>query len=113
MGLGHAVRGGPEPRRRGAPRSDAAPYEGTFGGPIIKDHIWFFTSGRYQSNAAPFTLPVSAVVVAQDTTNKRGSLKFTGSPIAGHTIQGEYFNNPQETTNASGLSTCSWPTRTS
>jgi hypothetical protein len=79
-------------------------YEGTFGGPIIKDHIWFFTSGRYQSNASPFTLPVSAVGVSQDTTNKRGSLKFTGSPVAGHTIQGEYFNNPQETTNASGLS---------
>ena len=79
-------------------------YEGVFGGPLVKDHIWFFTSGRYQSNSAPFTLPVSAVVVNQDTNNKRGSIKITGSPIANHTFQGEFFNDPQSTTNASGLS---------
>jgi outer membrane receptor for ferrienterochelin and colicin len=80
-------------------------YEGVFGGPILKDHIWFFTSGRYQSNTAPLTLPVSATVVAQDTNNKRGSIKVTGSPASGHTIQGEFFNDPQTTTNTSGLST--------
>jgi hypothetical protein len=79
-------------------------YEGVFGGPVVRDHIWFFTSGRYQSNSTPFTLPVSAAVVSQDTNNKRGSIKITGSPVSNHTIQGEFFNNPQTTTNASGLS---------
>ena len=79
-------------------------YEGTFGGPILKDHLWFFSSGRYQSNSAPLTLPVSAAVVSQDTNNKRGSIKVTGSPASGHTIQGEFFNNPQTITNTSGLS---------
>ncbi|HXI31624.1 MAG TPA: carboxypeptidase regulatory-like domain-containing protein, partial [Vicinamibacterales bacterium] len=86
------------------PNQNLRSYEGVFGGPLLKDHIWFFTSGRYTSNSAPVTLPVSAVVVDQETNNKRGSLKFTGSPVAGHTLQGEFFNNPQTTTNASGLS---------
>src|SRR5262249_40138497 len=66
-------------------------YEGTFGGPILKDKIWFFTSGRYQSNNAPVTLPVSAIVVGQDTTNKRGEVKVTATPVNGHTISGEFF----------------------
>jgi carboxypeptidase family protein/TonB-dependent receptor-like protein len=79
-------------------------WEGVFGGPVLKDHIWFFTSGRYQVNSTPTTLPVSAVVVDQETNNKRGSIKLTGTPTAGHTLQGEFFNNPQTITNASGLS---------
>src|SRR5262249_51588800 len=72
--------------------------------PIMKDHIWFFTSGRYQANDSPFTLPVSAVVVDQNTNNKRGSIKLTGSANSNHTFQGEYFDNPQTRTNSSGLS---------
>jgi len=79
-------------------------YEGTFGGPIVKDRLWFFLSGRYQSQAAPFALPVSANVVSQDDTNKRGDIKLTGSPASGHTFQGEFFNNPRTITNSSGLS---------
>src|SRR3954467_1534332 len=79
-------------------------WEGTFGGPILKDHIWFFTSGRRQSQSAPLTLAVFGSVVNQDTNNKRGSLKLTGSPWNGHTFQGEFFNNPQTITNTSGLS---------
>jgi hypothetical protein len=86
------------------PNQGLRSYEGTFGGPILKDHLWFFSSGRYQSNSAPLTLPVSAAVVSQDTNNKRGSIKVTGSPASGHTIQGEFFNNPQTITNTSGLS---------
>ena len=87
------------------PNQGLRSYEGTFGGPIVKDHIWFFTSGRYQANTSPLTLPVSAVVVDQETNNKRGSVKVTGSPVSGHTIQGEFFNDPQTRTNTSGLST--------
>ncbi|HEY7286671.1 MAG TPA: TonB-dependent receptor [Vicinamibacterales bacterium] len=79
-------------------------YEGTFGGPILKDRIWFFTSGRYQSNNAPFTLPVSATVVNQDNLNKRGEIKATATPFNGHTISGDFLNNPQTRTNSSGLS---------
>jgi len=86
------------------PNQGLRTYEGTFGGPIAKDHIWFFTSGRYQANSSPLTLPVSATVVSQETNNKRGSIKLTGSPKAGHTFQGEFFNNPQTITNTSGLS---------
>jgi hypothetical protein len=78
-------------------------YEGTFGGPVLKDRLWFFGSGRYQSTATPVTLPVTALVVTQDDRNKRGELKLTGSPVNGQTIQGGFLNNPRSVTNTSGL----------
>src|SRR6185436_17866747 len=28
-------------------------YEGTFGGPILKDHLWFFSAGRYAAVENP------------------------------------------------------------
>lgn len=78
-------------------------YEGTFGGPVRKDRLWFFGSGRYQSTATPVTLPVTALVVSQNDQNKRGEIKLTGSPANGHTVQGGFLNNPRSVTNISGL----------
>ena len=68
-------------------------YEGTFGGPISKDHLWFFTAGRYASVENPQTIQVSGVQVLQDDKNKRGELKLTGTVCQNHTIQGGYLNN--------------------
>ena len=76
-------------------------YEGTLGGPLVRDHLWFFTSGRYASLANPRTLS-SGVQVVQDDTNKRGEIKLTGTVSPGHTIQGGYFDNPRTVTNSSG-----------
>jgi hypothetical protein len=96
-------------------------YEGTLGGPIVTDRLWFFTSGRHAAVATPRTLAQSGAQVTQDDKNKRGEIKMTGSVAAGHTIQGGYLNNPRTVTNSSGafglvidpraLSTISTPNR--
>ena len=78
-------------------------YEGTFGGPIVKDRLWFFLSGRYRESTVPTTINVSGAVVQQVDKNKRGEIKVTGSPWLGHTITGGFFNDPRTVTNASGV----------
>jgi hypothetical protein len=78
-------------------------YEGTFGGPILRDHLWFFSAGRLASLEDPRTIQESGVQVIQDDKNKRGELKLTGTVASNHTIQGGYLNNSREVSNTSGL----------
>jgi Carboxypeptidase regulatory-like domain len=78
-------------------------YEGTFGGPIVKDHLWFFSAGRYAVVDTPATVQQTAVQVIQNDNNKRGELKLTGTIAQNHTIQGGYLNNARTTSNTSGI----------
>ncbi len=95
----------PSQKSRGTENPDInqRTHEATFGGPILRDRLWFFTAGRYQSTDAPLTLPESGVDVLQKDTNKRGEIKLTGRLAESHTLQGSYLNNPRTVTNASGL----------
>jgi hypothetical protein len=58
----------------------------TFGGPIIKDRVWFFLSGQYRNNDRTFQLSESASSTREETdyTNKRygafGKLTVNLSP---------------------------------
>src|SRR5215475_6159504 len=47
-------------------------YEGTFGGPIAKDRLWFFSSGRYSKNTNQVTLQQTGIGLASVDSNKRG-----------------------------------------
>jgi hypothetical protein len=78
-------------------------HEATFGGPIVRDRLWFFTAGRYQATDTPLTLQESGVDVLQNDTNKRGELKLTGRLADSHTLQGSFLNNPRTVTNGSGV----------
>jgi hypothetical protein len=78
-------------------------WEGTFGGPIVRDRLWFFTAGRYVSNSTPLTLNLTGVVLPQQDTDKRGEIKLTGTVAPGHTISGGFLNDPRTFTNTSGL----------
>jgi len=78
-------------------------YEGTFGGPFVKNRFWFFTSGRHASLDATATLPQTAVVLPTSSSNKRGEIKLTGTVDGKHTIQGGYFADPVTRTNNSGV----------
>jgi hypothetical protein len=82
-------------------------YEGTFGGPIVRDRLWYFVSGRRASSNAPTTLPVSAVVLTQADTNKRGEIKLTGALSPDQTIQGGFLGNHRTITNSSGFQSSS------
>jgi outer membrane receptor protein involved in Fe transport len=80
-------------------------YEGTLGGPILRDKLWFFSAGRYASVDNQRTLPQTGVGLISNSLDKRGEVKLTGSVNAGHTIQGGFLNDPSTTTNDSGLQT--------
>jgi hypothetical protein len=67
--------------------------EGTFGGPVMRDKLWFFTSGRYESSNTNQTFILSDKSAVRHDTNKRGEIKLTGTPAMGHTISGDYTNN--------------------
>ena len=78
-------------------------YEGTFGGPLVLDRLWFFSAGRYEKSDAPATFAQTGGSYTRTTRNKRGELKFTGTPAASQTIQGAFTTNSLETENGSGI----------
>jgi outer membrane receptor for ferrienterochelin and colicin len=77
--------------------------EATFGGPIVKDRIWFFGAGRYQKTLTPTTLAETGITLDSEDMNRRGEVKLTGTVRPNHTLQGGYLNNYRERTNNSGL----------
>jgi carboxypeptidase family protein len=69
-------------------------YEGTIGGPVMKDHLWFFLAGRKQQQTQTLSLPVTGINQPQVTTNNRPEIKLTATVGSGHTFQGGYISNP-------------------
>jgi hypothetical protein len=68
-------------------------HEGTFGGPILRDRVWFFLSGRNAETETPYSLAETAIPGAQAVTDRRGQGKVTWTIAQNHTIQGSYLNN--------------------
>jgi Carboxypeptidase regulatory-like domain len=66
-------------------------YEYVFGGPIMRDRIWFFTAGRFQNQSFSRTTiaPVSIPYVAENK-RKRFEIKLTGSVNSNHRFEGTY-----------------------
>ena len=67
-------------------------YEATFGGPILKDRIWFFGAGRFYdtTNATTVLTAFTNIPVTQGTREARYEGKLTFSPFQGHTLTGSY-----------------------
>ena len=78
-------------------------YEGTFGGPVAVDRLWFFTAGRYEQINIANTFAQTAGAYTRTDTNRRGELKLTGTPGAGQMVQASYITNFTRQANASGL----------
>ena len=36
-------------------------HEGTFGGAVVRDRLWFFTAGRYETANTPNTAPYDCI----------------------------------------------------
>jgi carboxypeptidase family protein/TonB-dependent receptor-like protein len=79
-------------------------YEGTLGGPVAKDRLWFFLAGRYENSNTANTFPQINVPYTTTVTNKRVELKGTGTVSPGQTLQASYINDPTTQQNTSGLS---------
>ncbi len=67
-------------------------YEATFGGPILRDRIWFFASGRYSQLSNTYTTPQTLISVNQTNKDQRFEGKLTLSPFQNHTLTGSYLN---------------------
>jgi len=78
-------------------------YEGTFGGPVARDRLWFFSAGRYDHASTPGTFTQAGGAYTRTDTNRRGELKLTGTIAAGQTVQASYITNHTTQANASGI----------
>lgn len=69
-------------------------HEGTFGGPIISNRLWFFNADRYESSTGSGTFAEIGGAFSPTVNNKRFELKLTGTPITNHTVSGSFTTNP-------------------
>lgn len=73
-------------------------HEGTFGGYVVRDRLWFFASGRQSEVSDATPLPLSGSANTLTNKNKRGEIKLTGTLAPSHTLLGGYLNNSTEQT---------------
>src|SRR5262245_7619949 len=70
-------------------------YEGTLGGPLQRDKVWFFLAGRSQKTAADLTLAQTGAPFVQTDKNDRAEIKITATPFSAQTFQGQYTKRRQ------------------
>lgn len=79
-------------------------HEGTFGGPLLRDRIWLFVAGRYETSNMPNTFAQNGAGYTRTDTNRRGEAKVTATFAASQTIQASVIANATEQANASAVS---------
>jgi hypothetical protein len=70
-------------------------YEGTLGGPLSKNHAWFFVTGRSQQSDTSLTLAQTAAPFQQTDDQQRWDLKVTARPMTNQTVQAQYMDRRQ------------------
>ncbi len=68
-------------------------FQATFGGPIVKDRLWFFLAGRTEQRKRQDTFPFSGVSFTDERDDKRFQAKLTGTLAPNHTLQATYTRN--------------------
>jgi hypothetical protein len=76
-------------------------YEMTFGGPVFKDKLWFFTSGRYQNNKTNNTMAYSGYNYTYATNDSRLEGKLTYALNTRNNFKFSYFKRNVDYTNNS------------
>ncbi|MEO8053622.1 MAG: TonB-dependent receptor [Acidobacteriota bacterium] len=89
------------PANEATPQKVNPQYEATLGGPIWKDHVWFFGSGRYFDQTASGQTSFTSQSYPVGDTEKRYQAKLTLTPFANHTITGNTLHVDEEQTNSS------------
>src|SRR5262245_1970267 len=75
--------------------------EYTLGGPILRDRLWFFTSGRLRDESQGRTLIATNVPYEFREEQRRYELKGTYSPTAQHRVQVNYNRHDRSQLNYS------------
>ena len=80
---------------RGTERQDkiSKNYEGTLGGPVIRDRLWFFSAFRRERSDTQNTFQQIGTPYVVGLENDRYEIKLTGTVGSNHTVQGSYTNN--------------------
>jgi hypothetical protein len=78
-------------------------FEGTFGGPLVLNRLWFFSAGRYENSDTQHTFTQTGGAFTRTESNTRGELKLTGTIAPSHTVQASYINNSTEQANTTGV----------
>jgi len=82
-------------------------HEGTFGGPLLRDRLWVFTAGRYETSNTSNTFAQNGAGYTRTDTNRRGEAKVTATFAESQTIQGSVIANATEQVNASAIGAAS------
>jgi outer membrane receptor for ferrienterochelin and colicin len=86
-------------------------YEYTFGGPAMKDRLWFFAAGRLQNSEERRTLAVTNAPYDFSNELRRYEAKVTYALAAGHRLEGAYTRSTEAQTNATFQTTTSMDAR--
>ena len=67
-------------------------YEYTVGGPVMKDHLWFFAAGRAQTQQSNRQLVITNIPYINTLETRRYEEKLTFSPSSKHRFEGAFTN---------------------
>jgi hypothetical protein len=68
-------------------------YEWTLGGPVLRDHVWFFHAGRHQETSTPTPFPQTGIANTNVAKNDRFEIKGTATVLRDQTFQAQYLRN--------------------
>ncbi len=68
-------------------------YEGTLGGRIIRDRVWFFTAGRWEDRSTSQQLRLTDIPYVETREDRRWEAKVTGQLAQKHTLIGSYLQS--------------------
>jgi outer membrane receptor protein involved in Fe transport len=85
----------PFEKSRGTQRADILSkfFEGTVGGPIARDRLWFFAATRRERSESQWALAQVGTPMVNRIENDRYEIKLTGTAAPGHTLQGSFVEN--------------------
>jgi len=68
-------------------------HEGTFGGPVIRDRLWFFGAGRVRTNDDDRTFPQTGIPYVLHSENTRAQVRLTATFAANHALSGQFLGS--------------------